>query len=130
MLSKGYGKSGENSWMVVIGAVKADMSNLSKPVYGDFRSSRSGEKALRNALADGDVFDLPENATYTHSRKDGKAHSKTDYFDYYAKTVQIGGCMGILTGFITRSTWLIIKQKSRLLPKASDPRLFRTDYCL
>ena len=59
--------------MVVIGAMKADMSNLSKPVYGDFRSSRSGEKALRNALADGDVFDLPENATYTHSRKDGKA---------------------------------------------------------
>ena len=71
--------------------VRPDMSSLSKPVYGDFRSSASGKKALRNALADGDVFDLLENSKYIHSMGDEKAHQNTDYFDYYVKTVQIDG---------------------------------------
>lgn len=71
--------------------VRPDMSSLSKPVYGDFRSSASGKKALRNALADGDVFDLLENSKYSHSMGDEKAHQNTDYFDYYVKTVQIDG---------------------------------------
>ena len=71
--------------------VRPDMSSLSKPVYGDFRSSASGKKALRNSLADGDVFDLLENSKYSHSMGDEKAHKNTDYFDYYVKTVQIDG---------------------------------------
>lgn len=71
--------------------VRPDMSSLSKPVYGDFRSSASGKKALRNSLADGDVFDLLENSKYSHSVGDEKAHKNTDYFDYYVKTVQIDG---------------------------------------
>lgn len=71
--------------------VRPDIQETGKPIYGDRRSTANGEKALRNSLADGDVFDLLENAEYTHSSKDTKNHRNADYFDYYVKTVQIDG---------------------------------------
>ncbi len=71
--------------------VRPDIQEAGKPIYGDRRSTANGEKALRNSLADGDVFDLLENAEYTHSSKDTKNHRNADYFDYYVKTVQIDG---------------------------------------
>ena len=66
-----------------------DKTNLSKAMYGDDRSSESGLKALTRVGADGDIFDLVENSTYDHSSPDTKNHSRTDYFDYFIKTVQI-----------------------------------------
>lgn len=68
-----------------------DSSDLRKPVYGDKRSTPGGKKALIRAAADGDFFDLVENAEYERSSKDTKAHKNTDYFDYFIKTVQIDG---------------------------------------
>ena len=63
--------------------------DLKKPMYGDNRSSISGKKALTRVGADGDIFDLVENSTYSHSSPDNKNHINTDYFDYFIKTVQI-----------------------------------------
>ena len=71
--------------------VRPDIQEAGKPIYGDRRSTANGAKALRNSLADGDVFDLLENAEYTRSSKDTKNHRNADYFDYYVKTVQIDG---------------------------------------
>ena len=66
-----------------------DRANLGKAMYGENRSSESGLKALTRVGADGDIFDLVENSTYSHSKPDTKSHKKTDYFDYFIKTVQI-----------------------------------------
>lgn len=66
-----------------------DRANLGKAMYGENRSSESGLKALTRVGADGDIFDLVENSTYSHSKLDTKSHKKTDYFDYFIKTVQI-----------------------------------------
>ena len=53
------------------------------------------KKAIIRIGADGDIFDLVENARYGHSAKDAKNHKAkdgfTDYFDYFYKTVQIDG---------------------------------------
>ncbi|MBQ9940359.1 MAG: hypothetical protein IJO74_02340 [Clostridia bacterium] len=66
-----------------------DKANLGKPMYGDKRSSNSGIKALTRIGAGGDIFDLVENSVYDRSASDTKSHKKTDYFDYFIKTVQI-----------------------------------------
>ena len=71
--------------------VRPDIQEAGKPIYGDRRSTANGAKALRNSLADGDVFDLLENAEYDRSSRDTKNHKNADYFDYYVKTVQIDG---------------------------------------
>jgi hypothetical protein len=68
-----------------------DRSSLTKPIYGEKRSSVAGEKAIINAGADGDIFSLVENSKYDYSKADTKNHKKTDYFDYFVKTVQIDG---------------------------------------
>lgn len=68
-----------------------DKDDLRKPVYGDKRSGSKAKKSLINTLADGDVFDLVEDSQYLDSAKDTKNHKNTDYFDYFAKTVQIDG---------------------------------------
>lgn len=66
-----------------------DRKNASKAVYGDRRSDNTGRDALINTGADGSIFELVENTTYSRSGKDTKNHTSTDYFDYYIKTVQI-----------------------------------------
>lgn len=71
--------------------VRPDIQEAGKPIYGDRRSTANGAKALRNSLAEGDVFDLLENAEYDRSSRDTKNHKNADYFDYYVKTVQIDG---------------------------------------
>ena len=68
-----------------------DQSSIRKPVYGDSRSSPHGVKALVNAGADGDAFNLVENTEYRRSKPNTKDHTKADYFDYFVKTVQIDG---------------------------------------
>ena len=68
-----------------------EKKEASKAIYGDDRSDPAGRDALINTGADGTIFELVENAEYTRSSKDTKGHNKTDYFDYFVKTVQIDG---------------------------------------
>lgn len=68
-----------------------DEESLRKHIYGDKRSTKEGRKALIKAGADGDVFDIVENAEYVGSKKNTKDHTDADYFDYFVKTVQIDG---------------------------------------
>lgn len=80
-----------------------DIQEAGKPVYGDRRSTVNGARALRNSLADGDVFDLLENAEYDRSSRDTKNHKNADYFDYYVKTVQIDGKVYDLVADVKRA---------------------------
>ena len=68
-----------------------DQGSIRKPIYGDKRSSPNGVKALIKAGADGDVFNLVENAKYDGGKVNTKDHTDADYFDYFVKTVQIDG---------------------------------------
>ncbi len=67
--------------------------DLNKSIYGDTRSSEKGKKAKVNLGADGDIFDLVENARYTNSKNEvGKnipSHKGVTHWDYYVKTVQV-----------------------------------------
>ncbi len=83
-----------------------DRSNYNKPIYGEFHNSAQGKKALIRLGADGDVFELVENAEYSASRADSKNHKVkdgfTDYFDYFVKTVQIDGRFYDLTATVKK----------------------------
>ena len=83
--------------------VRPDIQEAGKPIYGDRRSTANGAKALRNSLAEGDVFDLLENAEYDRSSRDTKSHKNADYFDYYVKTVQIDGKVYDLVADVKRA---------------------------
>lgn len=83
--------------------VRPDIQEAGKPIYGDRRSTANGAKALRNSLAEGDVFDLLENAEYDRSSRDTKSHKNADYFDYYVKTVQIDGKVYDLVADVKRT---------------------------
>ena len=83
--------------------VRPDIQEAGKPIYGDRRSTANGAKALRNSLADGDVFDLLENAEYDRSSRDTKNHKNADYFDYFVKTVQIDGKVYDLVADVKRA---------------------------
>lgn len=71
--------------------------DMRKDMYGDQRSDVRGQKAKLNVAADGDIFTLVENASYSGSEaeqgKDTKAHRNVISWDYYVKTVQIDGRM-------------------------------------
>lgn len=70
-----------------------DYRDINKNIYGDKRSDKKGWKAKINVGADGNIFELVENAKYdgsrTESGKKNSAHSGVRYWDYFIKTVQI-----------------------------------------
>ena len=70
-----------------------DYRDINKNIYGDKLSDRKGWKAKINVGAEGEIFELVENAEYNGSRPEsGKktaAHSGVGYWDYFIKTVQI-----------------------------------------
>ena len=72
---------------------KLDDNFTGKVLYGENHFSKNGKKAFIKAGADGDLFDLIQNASYDKSKTDTKDHKSkdrfTDYFDYFLKTVQI-----------------------------------------
>ena len=72
-------------------------TDIRKDMYGDRRSDVRGQKAKLNVAADGDIFTLVENASYSGSEaeqgKDTRAHRNVISWDYYVKTVQIDGRM-------------------------------------
>lgn len=69
--------------------------DTNKNIYGDKRSDRQGKRAKLNVGADGNIFELVENARYKRGTpekgKTGKAHKDAKGWDYYLKTVQIDG---------------------------------------
>lgn len=74
---------------------KFDEADLRKNVYGDKKSSQKGWKAKINTGADGSIFELVENATYsggkTEQGKESQAHRNLTGWEYFVKTVQIDG---------------------------------------
>lgn len=70
-----------------------DGEDVDKNIYGDKKSDTKGWKAKVNVGADGNIFELVENAQYNGSRPEtGKkitAHRNVGYWDYFIKTVQI-----------------------------------------
>lgn len=69
--------------------------DVRKDTYGDKRSDRRGQRAKINVAADGNIFELVENAKYVGSKAEkGKnidAHKNVKYWDYFVKQVQIDG---------------------------------------
>lgn len=74
---------------------KFDEADLLKNVYGDKKSSPRGWRAKINTGADGEIFELVENAQYkgsdTESGKASAAHKGVTGWEYFVKTVQIDG---------------------------------------
>nr|DAH26568.1 MAG TPA: Large polyvalent protein associated domain 23 [Caudoviricetes sp.] len=74
---------------------KFDEADLRKNVYGDKKSSQKGWKAKINTGANGSIFELVENATYsggkTEQGKKSQAHRNLTGWEYFVKTVQIDG---------------------------------------
>lgn len=72
-----------------------DEADVRKNIYGDRRSTRGGWNAKINAGADGNIFELVENARYARSGaeqgKNTQAHQGVTGWEYFVKTVQIDG---------------------------------------
>lgn len=82
--------------------------DVKKNIYGDLNSDRPGKDAKINAGADGDIFDLVENARYDHSEdergKTSKAHRGIESWDYFVKKVQIDGKVFDLLANVRKSS--------------------------
>ncbi len=82
-------------------------TDVKKNIYGDNQSSKAGWKAKIRAGADGDIFELVEDADYTGSGaeqgKSNPAHKGINHWDYYAKTVQIDNEVYDLVANVRRS---------------------------
>ena len=80
--------------------------DVNKNIYGDKRSDKKGYKAKINVGADGDIFELVENAQYNGSLPEkGKkitAHRGVGYWDYFIKNVQIDGTVFNLTANVRK----------------------------
>lgn len=80
--------------------------DVNKNIYGDKRSDKKGYKAKINVGADGDIFELVENAQYngSHPEKGKKitAHRGVGYWDYFIKNVQIDGTVFNLTANVRK----------------------------
>ena len=82
-------------------------TDINKNIYGDRQSSAGGWKAKIRAGADGDIFELVENAEYDRSSaeqgKSNSAHKGINFWDYYVKTVQIDNEVYDLLANVRRS---------------------------
>lgn len=82
-------------------------ADIKKNIHGDNQSSKAGWKAKIRAGADGDIFELVEDADYTGSGaeqgKSNLAHKGINLWDYYAKTVQIDNEVYDLVANVRRS---------------------------
>ena len=70
-----------------------EYKDINKNIYGDKLSDKKGWKAKIKVGAEGNIFELVENAKYDGSKPEkGKkiaAHSGVGYWDYFVKSVQI-----------------------------------------
>lgn len=90
--------AGRTAKFIVDGEVyyaQFDDADISKNIYGDNKSSKQGWRAKINTGADGNIFELVENAKYkSNSKEQGKktfSHSGVESWDYFIKKVQIDG---------------------------------------
>lgn len=71
--------------------------DVSKNIFGDDKSDQKGKDAKINVGADGNIFELVENARYDHSEtergKNQRMHRGVNHWDYFVKTVQIDGAV-------------------------------------
>jgi hypothetical protein len=85
-----------------------DEKDVNKNIYGDKRSDEKGWKAKINVGADGNIFELVENAQYDGSKREkGKqitAHRGVGYWDYFIKNVQIDGAVFDLVANVRKKT--------------------------
>ena len=83
-----------------------DEKDVNKNIYGDKKSDKKGWKAKINVGADGDIFELVENAKYDGSKQEkGKkitAHRGVGSWDYFIKSVQIDGTVFDLLANVRR----------------------------
>ena len=81
--------------------------DIRKNIYGDKRSDTRGWKAKITAGADGDIFNLVENAAYNgsmaESGKNNSAHRSVHHWDYFIKTVRIDGRLYDLTANVRKT---------------------------
>ena len=72
-----------------------DGDDIGKNIYGDKKSSPRGWRAKINTGADGNIFELVENARHDGGRsekgKNSNAHKGVSGWEYFVKTVQIDG---------------------------------------
>ena len=120
---------------------KMDSNFFNKVMYGEKHFSKDGKKAFIKAGADGDTFDLIENATYSGSRADNKNHRAqdgfTDYFDYFYKTVQIDNkvfdiCVNVKKQYGTKdgytyTLYLVDNNKIKASPSISTQGAFTSE---
>lgn len=87
---------------------KFEYRDISKNIYGDESSDQKGRDAKVNTGADGNIFELVENANYLRSEpergKDHRMHRGVFYWDYLVKTVQIDGTVFDLTANVRKKT--------------------------
>ncbi len=83
-----------------------DEDDVNKNIYGDKRSDSKGWKAKINTGAEGNIFELVENAKYNGSKpEEGKktaSHKDVGYWDYFIKNVQIDGTVFKLTANVRK----------------------------
>ena len=103
--------------------------DIRKNIYGDNRSDPEGRDAKINTGADGDIFDLVENAQYQNSEaergKTTRAHRNVSRWDYFIKQVQIDGRVFDLLANVRRklngdyvySLQLTLSEKEAALPQ-------------
>lgn len=90
-------------------------SDVNKNIYGDKRSDPKGWKAKINVGADGNIFELVENARYNGSKPEkGKkiaAHRGVGFWDYFIKNVQIDDTVNDLVANVRKkSRWCLCLQ--------------------
>lgn len=85
-----------------------DEKDVNKNIYGDKLSDSKGWKAKINVGADGNIFELVENAQYNGSLSEkGKkiaAHRGVGYWDYFIKNVQIDDTVYDLVANVRKKT--------------------------
>lgn len=85
-----------------------EQADLNKNIYGDKRSDKKGWKAKINAGAEGNIFELVENAKYNGSKaeqgKNSAAHKGVGYWDYFVKNVQIDNTVFDLVANVRKKT--------------------------
>lgn len=83
-------------------------ADVRKNIYGDKRSDSKGQRAKINVGADGNIFELVENAQYNGSRPEtGKvspAHQGVTHWDYFIKSVQIDGVVYDMVANVRKKT--------------------------
>lgn len=85
-----------------------EKGDINKNIYGDKLSDKKGWRAKINVGAEGNIFELVENAQYDGSRPEkGKkiaSHRGVGYWDYFIKNVQIDGTVFDLIANVRKKT--------------------------